>query len=211
MSVTSLDARFAAIVDADAEVQTLSDAFGFTEGPVWHPGEQHVTFSDIPASRLYRWSEASGVSVYREPTNMSNGNTYDASGRIISCEHASSFVTREAIGGQQVLASHYEGKELNSPNDVVVRSDGMIFFTDPTYGRRGQHGVEREVELGFQGVYQLHPDSLELTLLSKDFETPNGLCFSLDETRMYVADTQRREIRRNCTDGGGRFCAIPGA
>ena len=202
------------IVSADAEREALSEAFGFTEGPIWNPHERHVTFSDIPASKLFRWSEADGFSVYRDPTNMANGNTYDAAGRILTCEHASSQVRREEDGALTVIASHYDGKELNSPNDIVVRSDGAIFFTDPVYGRmEGPHGRGRDLELDFRGVYRIDPDGT-LTLLGKDFESPNGLCFGLDESVLFVADTQRRHIRRftvngDALEGGEVFAESP--
>ncbi len=214
MTTEVLDPRFLDIIDENQARETISDEFGFTEGPIWNPHEQHVTFSDIPESRMYRWSEAAGLSVYREPTNMANGNTYDGAGRILSCEHASSRVTREEDGELVVLASHFEGKELNSPNDIIVGEDGAIFFTDPTYGRQGMHGVQREPELDFQGVYRINPDSLELTVMGKDFLTPNGLCFGLDQSILFVADTQRQQIRRfringDSLEGGEVFAASP--
>jgi|TARA_B100000315_G_scaffold256896_1_gene304057 gluconolactonase len=214
MSISIQDQRFLDIVDEDLRRETISAEFEFTEGPIWHPREKHLTFSDIPASRLYRWSEDSGISIYREPTNMANGNTYDQTGRILSCEHASSQVTRDDNGNIEVLASHYEGKELNSPNDIIVRDDGAILFTDPTYGRQGMHGVQREIELDFQGVYLIEPDSLALTLLAKDFESPNGLCLGLDHRTLYVADTSKRQIRRfringSVLEGGEVFAESP--
>ncbi len=201
MTIKVLDKRVQEIVDTAREVEAINTSFNFTEGPIWHPVDHHLTFSDIPESKIYRWSESAGLSVYREPTNMANGNTYDKMGRILSCEHATSQVRRDDGGSMEVLASHYEGMELNSPNDIIVRSDGMIFFTDPAYGRRGIHGIEREQELDFQGVYQLDPVSLELTLLSKDFVTPNGLCFGLDESVLFVADTQQQHIRQFQMEG----------
>jgi gluconolactonase len=214
MSIRMHDSRFLDIVDESLESEIISDEFQFIEGPIWHPQEHHLTFSDIPASKLYRWQAQSGISVYREPTNMANGNTYDKQQRILSCEHASSQVSREEEGGQQVLASHFEGKELNSPNDIIVRDDGVIFFTDPAFGRTGQHGVEREVELDFCGVYMLDPVSLELTLLGKDFSAPNGLCLGLDGETLFVADTRERHIRRfriegKTLTGGAVFAESP--
>ena len=148
------------------------------------------------------------------PANMANGNTYDKSGRLLSCEHASSRVTRENGKNLQVMASHFEGRELNSPNDIIVRSDGMIYFTDPDYGRDEEYGVSRERQLDFQGVYQLHPDTLEVTLLARDFESPNGLCFSLDESEIFVADTNLQHVRKfqveeNKLSGGDIFTMSP--
>ena len=131
------DGRLRGVVDESATLDQLAGDFRFTEGPIWHPREEHLTFSDIPGNRLYRWSEAGGLSVLREPSNMANGNTYDGEGRMLTCEHATSRVTRtQPDGGVVVLASHYQGKELNSPNDIVVRRDGTVWFTDPTYERR---------------------------------------------------------------------------
>ncbi|MCZ6616544.1 MAG: SMP-30/gluconolactonase/LRE family protein [Gammaproteobacteria bacterium] len=214
MDIVVEDSRFLDVVDENLERETLSEEFQFTEGPIWHPTERHVTFSDIPANRMYRWSEADGLSVYREPSNMANGNTYDHDGRILSCEHATSRVVREVDGGLQVLASHFDGKELNSPNDIIVGDNGEILFTDPLYGRQGHTGVVREPELDFQGVFKLDPASLELTLLASDFDSPNGLCFGLDQDTLFVADTKRRHIRRfhigdGALEGGEVFADSP--
>lgn len=208
------DARFAEIIDPDSKTGAIAQDFDFTEGPVWHPRDGHVTFSDIPANRLYRYTPDGDVTVYREPSNMANGNTYDRQGRMLSCEHATSRVTREEGGTLTVLASHYDGKELNSPNDIVVARDGRIFFTDPTYGRQAHTGVVRDQVLDFQGVYRIDTDGT-LTLLAKDFAQPNGLCLDLAEEHLYVADTARRHIRkfRLASDGslvdGTVFCDSP--
>ena len=214
MSIELFDQRIRGIVAEDQSVEVIADEFGFTEGPIWHPAAQHLTFSDIPASKLYRWSESSGLSVYRDPSNMANGNTYDKSGRLLSCEHATSRVVREEQGKAEILASHFEGRELNSPNDIVVRSDGMIYFTDPTYGRDDKYGIAREKQLDFQGVFQLHPDTLEITLLAADFVSPNGLCLSVDESELFVADTDLHHVRRfrigeNSLSGGEVFAQSP--
>lgn len=214
MDVQVRDERLLDIVSAEARRETLSEVFQFTEGPVWHPVEQHVTFSDIPADTLYRWSRTEGFTTFRKPSNMANGNTYDRQGRLLSCEHATSLVSRDD-GERTVLASHYDGRQLNSPNDLVVAGDGMLYFTDPTYGRMDRHGVERDQELDFQGVYRLHPDSGELALLARDFTQPNGLCLSLDERELFVADTEERHIRRfrlaadGSLEGGEVFASSP--
>jgi gluconolactonase len=127
---------------------------------------------------------------------MTNGTTWDLQGRLLVCEHAGSRVSRVDLDGSyEILAAHFQGKELNSPNDIVVKSDGGIYFTDPPYGRNATHGVLRQQELDFQGVYRLDPATLELTLLVDDFAGPNGLCFSLDESRLFVNDTVRQHIR----------------
>jgi gluconolactonase len=183
------------LVDKAASVECLSTGFGFTEGPVWSPDE-YLLFSDITGDVIRRWDEVSGIQEWRRPSSKSNGLSYDADLRLIACEHATSRVTRtEQDGTQTTIASHYEGKELNSPNDVVVKSDGSIYFTDPPFGRMADFGIEREQELDFQGVYRVSPESGTLTLLVDDFETPNGLCFSPDESMLYVNDTLRMQIR----------------
>ena len=123
MGIQIRDERFLEIVDADLELTTLASDFQFTEGPAWHPRERHLTFSDIFGNTLYRWSEAGGLATFRAPSHMANGNTYDHNGRLLTCEHATSRVTRtETDGSVTVLASHYDDKELNSPNDIVVRN-----------------------------------------------------------------------------------------
>lgn len=184
--------------------ERLATGFAFTEGPVWHPYQRWLIFSDIPSNRLHRWLPSGELAVHRAPSNMANGNTFDRQGRLVSCEHATSQVTRtEPNGTMTVLASHYGGKALNSPNDIVVASDGTIYFTDPTYGRMDYVGVKRDVELAFRGVYCFAPDSGALTLLADDFAQPNGLCLSLDGTRLFVNDTERRHIRIFTVAGGG--------
>ena len=204
MSIEIRDERFLEIVDESMQLELLADDFQFTEGPIWHPREKHLIFSDIPANRMFRWSEADGLDIFREPSNMTNGNTYDRQGRILSCEHATSRVTRTALDGSvAVLASHYQGKELNSPNDIVVRNDDTVWFTDPTYGRLANTGVVREPQLDFRGVYRLHPQDGRLDLMAKDFEMPNGLAFTPDHRQLYVADTPRRHIRKFAIESDG--------
>ncbi|MDQ0395487.1 gluconolactonase [Labrys monachus] len=189
------DPRFADIV-GDAGLETLAGGFGFTEGPVWHPYEKWLVFSDIPNSRMHRRLPSGEIEVFRDPSHKANGNTLDRRGRLLSCEHATSRVTRaEPDGTVTVLASHYGGKALNSPNDIVVATGGAVYFTDPTYGRQPFFGVPREAELAFRGVYRIDVDGAEPTLLAGDFAQPNGLCFSLDESRLFVNDTERRHIR----------------
>ena len=197
MGIEIRDSRLLDIVSEDTELEVLGEGFGFTEGPIWHPQDKHLTFSDIPSNRMHRWSEATGVTVYREPSNLANGNTYDKEGRILSCEHGTSRVVREEHDGTlNVLASHWDDKELNSPNDIVVRSNGDIFFTDPTFGRADHTGIPRELELDFRGVYKIDGQSGELTLLRNDFTQPNGLAFTQDERYLYVADTPEMHIRK---------------
>jgi gluconolactonase len=196
-----------------SQLEQLITGFSFVEGPAWHPQQSCLVFSDIIGNSMYRWSEHDGASVFRKPSNMANGNTWDAQGRLICCEHAASCVSRiDSDGSREVLASHYQGSELNSPNDVVVNQHGHIFFTDPNSGRGPRYGVEREQELDFQGVFQLDPGNGELTLLVDDFCKPNGLCFSHDESRLFINDTDKQHIRVfDVMDNGGlsngRICA----
>jgi gluconolactonase len=179
-----------------ADFELLADGFEFTEGPSWHHGGQYLLFSDIIGDRMYRWTPHEGCCVYRSPSNMANGTTWDRQGRLLVCEHATSRVCRLSAGGAvEVLASHFQGRELNSPNDIVEKSNGDIYFTDPNSGRTSPWGVPRPQELDFQGVYRLDPASGRLTLLVDDFAKPNGLCFSRDETRMFINDTDRQHIR----------------
>ena len=196
MSVEIHDDRFRNVVGDKISFERLGTGFVFTEGPIWHPRERHLTFSDIPGNHLRRWSAAGGVKSFRQPSNKANGNTYDRSGRMLTCEHATSRVTRtEHDSSITVLATHYKGKELNSPNDIVVKSDGWVYFTDPTYGRTEDFGVERPLQLDFRGVYRVRDDGTDLTLLAGDFGQPNGLCFTRDEKRLFVNDTERGHVR----------------
>ena len=188
---------FSKIVGPDADFDQVATGFDFIEGPIWHPQERSVIFSDILGNSIYRWSAADGLKTVRPNSYMANGNAYDAEMRVITCEHATSRVSRSDLARDtyEVLASHYDGKQLNSPNDVVVKRDGRIFFTDPTSGRSKGYGVPREPELPFSGVYQLDPNAGKLTLLLDDFAKPNGLCFSRDESLLFVNDTERQHIR----------------
>jgi gluconolactonase len=187
------------LVDREARVEKLATGFTFTEGPLWNKEGRYLLFSDMPADIRRRWSEDEGVIEVANPSNKGNGMTYDANGRLLVCEHVTSSLVRmdpHGTGsGREVLASHYEGKELNSPNDVIVADDGSIYFSDPWYGRMPVFGIERERELGFQGVYRLDPAGGDPQLLVDDFEQPNGLCFSPDELLLYINDTPRAHIR----------------
>ena len=188
--------RLDAIVEPGAIPERVATGFRFVEGPSWHAGQAVLYFSDIIGNAQYRWHEKDGVSTFRAPSFMANGTAWDPQGRLLVCEHAASRVSRvDLAGNYSVLASHFEGKQLNSPNDIVVSMGGGIYFTDPPYGRNATHGVLREQELDFQGVYRLDPVTLELTLLVDDFAGPNGLCFSVDESRLYINDTVRQHIR----------------
>jgi len=190
---------FLELVDEPAPVEQLCTGFQFVEGPIWNPKEKCLYFSDIPAGIRYRWSPSSGansgVTEARNPSNRGNGMTYDGAGNLYICEHNTSSLVRESpTGERRVIASHWKGKELNSPNDVVVRSDNSIYFSDPTYGRLAAVGIERAQDLSFQGVFRVSPDG-QLHLEADDFGQPNGLCFSPDEKLLYVDDTPRAHIR----------------
>ena len=196
MSVEIRDDRFRSVIGDGVTLEQLGTGFGFTEGPVWHPVEKHLTFSDMPGNHMRRWTPDGRIATFRKPSNMANGNTYDRSGRMVTCEHATSRVIRtEPDGSITVLATHWDGKELNSPNDIVAKRDGRIYFTDPTYGRMEYYGLPREQELDFQGVYRVDEDGGNLTLLVDDFAQPNGLVFNADESRLFINDTDRGHIR----------------
>ena len=191
------DTRLTGIVAPDVLLEPLATGFDFLEGPVWLPGERALIFSDIPGDTMHRWDAAGGTTVFRQPSHKANGNTLDGQGRILTCEHATSRVVRQEPDGRlTVLASHYAGMELNSPNDIVVKRDGAIYFTDPNFGRRPtRHGVPRAQEQPCQGVYRLEPDAGTLSRLAADFDQPNGLCFSPDERQLFVNDSPRGHIR----------------
>ncbi len=200
MSHEALRPEFSDLIDTYAPVAQVASGFEFTEGPIWHPRDHFLLFSDMPGDVRRRW-DSSGVREVMQPANKCNGMTYDGDLNLIICEHSTSSLTRERPDGtREVLASHFEGRELNSPNDVVVRSDGSIYFTDPWYGRMPVFGVERPRELGFQGVYRISPGSTlgrepELVVGRMEFDMPNGLCFSPDESLLYINDTTRALIR----------------
>ena len=196
MTVVKSDALLE-LVDESAVVERLATGFKFTEGPIWNAAGGFLLFSDMPGDVRRRWSEADGVSEVMNPANKCNGMVYDAEGRLLVCEHSTSTLVRETPDGErEALATHYGGKELNSPNDVITRSDGTIYFSDPWYGRMPVFGVERERELGFQGVYMIPPGGeVELVVGEDEFEMPNGLCFSPDESLLYINDTPNARIR----------------
>src|SRR6202050_3856885 len=198
MTHAVLKPEFETLIDPFAPVDQLGSGFTFAEGPIWHPVEHFLLFSDMPADVRRRWDAKRGVEEMRRPSNKCNGMTYDADLNLIVCEHATSSLIRERPDGRrEILASHFEGQELNSPNDVCVRSDGSIYFSDPWYGRMPVFGVERPRQLGFQGVYRLAPDGGAPQLLVDRhlFDQPNGLCFSPDEKLLYVNDTMQTLIR----------------
>jgi gluconolactonase len=196
VSVDVRSDKLTELVDPNVRVERLATGFTFTEGPVWHPRDGYLLFSDMPADIRRKWTPDGTVVEVMNPSNKCNGLTYDADLNLLVCEHSTSSVVREQPDGtRETLATHYQGKELNSPNDIVVHSSGAIYFTDPTYGRWPGFGVEREQDLDFQGVYRLAPEGGDPQLLADDFGQPNGLCFSPDESLLYVNDTERAHIR----------------
>jgi gluconolactonase len=171
------------LVAPGAKVQKLAGNLKFTEGPVWLPKGKKLVFSDIPDSNLMQWSEDGGLSVFRKSENA-NGNILDLEGRIISCQHgARNLVRIEADGSAKVLADKFDGKRFNSPNDVAVRSDGTLWFTDPPWG------LTEPPEIPGHWVYKLDPQTEKVDVIHKDLAMPNGIVFSPDETRIYIADT----------------------
>lgn len=211
-AATGQSEEFRRIVPPDAKLEKLAGGFKFLEGPVWTDADGgYLIFSDIPANRLLKWTKKDGVTVYRADSRNANGNTRDLEGRLITCEHGSRSVTRTGPDGAvATLADRYEGKLLNSPNDCAVRSDGTIWFTDPPYGLAG-----RPAEVGGNFVFRLDPATRSLTVVARDFDMPNGLCFSPDGRKLYIADSGKpRHIRvfdvnADGTLGGGAvFCRI---
>ncbi|MEM9043584.1 MAG: SMP-30/gluconolactonase/LRE family protein [Pseudomonadota bacterium] len=182
---------FNSFVLGNAPVKQLASGFDWVEGPVWFGDADCLLFSDIPNNRILRWSSETGISTFRAPSNFANGNTRDRQGRLISCEHGTRRVTRTELDGTiTVIADRYDGKRLNSPNDVVVRSDGSIWFTDPHYGIMTDYeGYRAEQELPCH-VYRVDPSG-KISVISDDFNCPNGLAFSPNEERLYIADTGR--------------------
>jgi gluconolactonase len=192
-----LDERFRAC-DGDAWIQRLHTGCRWTEGPAYFPAGRYLVFSDIPNDRMLRFDETTGaVGVFRQPAGYANGHTVDRHGRLISCEHGNRRVTRtEHDGSITVLADRWDGKRLNSPNDVVEDSTGAIWFTDPSYGIDSDYeGHRAPSEIGACHVYRVAPDTGEVRVVADDFVRPNGLAFSRDERRLYIVDTRRKHIR----------------
>ncbi len=193
-----LDERFAKLIIGHARLERLWTGSRWAEGPVYVPAARHLLWSDIPNDRLLRYVEDDGsVSVFQTPCGFHNGHTLDAQGRVIACEHGGRRISRlDPDGVWRALATQFEGKRLNSPNDVVVKSDGSIWFTDPTYGIDGYYeGAFAESEIGAAFVYRLDPETGETTAVVRDRVRPNGLAFSPDETILYVADTGETHVK----------------
>ena len=191
-SFEMLDPRFKALAFPNVHLEKLYTGCRWAEGPVWFAAGRYLLWSDIPNDRVMRWDETDGsVSVFRQPALNCNGHTVDLQGRLVSCEHRARGVSRtEHDGRRTVLADRYQGRRLNSPNDVVVKSDGSIWFTDPSYGIDSDYeGDAAPSEIGASNVYRIDPHSGQVSLVSSDFVQPNGLAFSPDESLLYIVDT----------------------
>ena len=193
-----IEESFAKCVKTSARVEKLYEGCRWAEGPAWFPLMRSLVWSDIPNDRMLRWDETTGqVGVFRAPAGYTNGHTVDRQGRLVSCEHGNRRVTRtEHDGSLTVIADRYDGKRFNSPNDVVVKSDGSIWFSDPWYGIESDYeGHKGESEIGRNNVYRVDPDSGKATIVADDFDCPNGLAFSPDESKLYITDTGLKQTR----------------
>jgi gluconolactonase len=183
------------LIDPEVEPEPLASGFDFTEGPVWHFGERHLTFVDLAGNAMHRWTEAQGLETLRELSNHANGLAFDPDGALVSCEHQTHRITREGPDGLTVLVESYGGKRLNAPNDLVIARDGSIVFTDPHYGLSEGFGGPAEQEQPVRGVYRLPPGGREPDLLVDDLDGPNGLALTAAEDRLIVADSERGYLR----------------
>ncbi|CAM2147081.1 gluconolactonase [Pararobbsia alpina] len=185
------DKRFRLLIQPNAFLEKLDGGSMWAEGPVYFPAGDFLVWSDIPTSRMMRWAPGMGVGVFRANSNFSNGNTRDREGRLVTCEHGTRRVSRTEHDGRiTTIAAEHEGKRLNSPNDVIVHSDGAIWFTDPDYGILSDYeGYRSPSEIGACNVYRVSPDTGKTTVVAGDFVKPNGLAFSPDESKLYIADS----------------------
>jgi gluconolactonase len=185
-----VDRLFRSYVLPNAWLETLANDCRWLEGPVWFADHDMLLVSDIPNDRLMRWTATGGMTVQRLPAGFPNGHTRDRQGRLVGCSHLHRHVVRTEVDGQQtVLADRYQGKRLNAPNDVVVKSDGSIWFTDPHYGIESNYEGHRATPELPPSVYRIDPDTGQLDLVADDFDGPNGLCFSPDERRLYISES----------------------
>lgn len=184
------DPRFKTLVLANASLEQLASGFRWIEGPVWMGDADCLLFQDLPRNATMRWSETHGVSVYRSPSNYANGQTRDRQGRLIACSHRGRCLYRTEYDGRvTTLVDRHAGKRLNAPNDVIVKSDGSIWFTDPVYGISTDYEGGRQESEQRPAVYRFDPGSGEIAIAADDFDGPNGLAFSPDEHRLYIAET----------------------
>jgi gluconolactonase len=186
------DDRFKSCVKGSARVEKLASGCRWAEGPAYFPAGRYVVWSDIPNDRIMKWDETNGeTSVFRHPAGYTNGNTVDRQGRLVSAQHGLRSVTRTEFDGTvTTLADRFDGKRFNSPNDVVVSSDGAVWFTDPPYGIESDYeGHKSDPEIGGNHVYRIDPVTAKVTVVAGDFDRPNGLAFSPDESKLYITDT----------------------
>ena len=205
-----VDESFRQVLRRDSAVRQICKNLGFTEGPVWMKSTKCLLFSDIPADTIYRWSQAGGMTVFRKPSHSANGNAVDDQGRLVTCEHGSRTVTRTDKDGKvTTLSATHEGGKLNSPNDLAVKSDGTIWFTDPPYGLGRRKGEQKG-----NYVYRLDEGSGEPVAVATDFDRPNGICLSPDEKHVYIADSgrghhvRRFNVLKDNTLAGGKVFAV---
>lgn len=210
-AISALDPRFEAYWLKLSAVERIATGCRWAEGPLWFGDGRFLLWSDIPNNRMLKWDEETGaVSVFRKPSNFANGNTRDRQGRLVTCEHGGRRITRtEYDGSSTVLMDRFDGKRLNSPNDVVVKSDGSVWFTDPPFGLLGNyegHKAEQEIEAN---VYRLDPDSGRATIVAEGVLGPNGLCFSPDESLLYIVESRgipnRKILAYDVIDGGRKI------
>ncbi|MBF16564.1 MAG: gluconolactonase [Chloroflexi bacterium] len=187
------DQKFHSIININSRLEKLPGNFSFTEGPCWDKRNERLIFSDIPNNTIFEWSESKGTITLRNPSGHANGNAIDNEGRLISCLTSERKVIRlEHNGDVTILADSYNGKRLTSPNDVVVKSDNSIWFTDPDYGfLETELGHGKAPEQNRNRVYRIEPKSKDITIISEDFDKPNGICFSKNENKLFVSDTGR--------------------
>lgn len=217
-----IDSRFQALILGNVSLRRIATGFLWTEGPAWIHDQQVLLFSDIPNEKVYRWTPCGSVTTFRSSSNYANGRTRDLQGRLISCEHGTRSVTRiEHNGAITTLCDSHKGQRLNSPNDVVVKSDGTVWFTDPSYGILSDYeGYKAESEQDGNYVYCLDPESKEVFPVTTQFVQPNGLAFSLDESQLYVAESGSShdaavpsvirvfDVTNNTLSNGGVFAEI---
>jgi gluconolactonase len=191
-----LDPRLESLVDPLATPDQIASDCIFTEGPLWNPRDNTLTFSDVRGNTMYRWSEATGKQVIRKPSGVSNGNTFDRNGDMVTCEHMNRRVSRTFADGRvETLVDNFEGKRLHSPNDIVLGKNGDLYFTDPPYGLRQPDGTFAAGDMPFNGVYRIAASDGSLSLVVDDFERPNGLVLTDDGQHLLIDDTDRHHVR----------------
>jgi gluconolactonase len=203
MAVVVYDERLLDLVDEDVKVERIATGYVFTEGPVWHPRERHLTFSDVfdADGVMYRWSEKEGATIFRKPSEHANGNTYDQEGNLITCTHNRRVMKLSPDGNLDTLIDRFEDARLNSPNDVICTPNGNLIFTDPVFGLRQPDGTIVGQEYPYSGVFHYSPKDQSLKLLITNMVAPNGLAITGDSSILYVCDTREQTVSAWNTDG----------